>query len=342
MQNNEFDILKDLDMSSYKEDTSKIDEENTKETDSLLIKEETPDFNFNTENETINNDGFIFIEEEIKESSINIESNQEKKSFTLFQNVFFFVKYASTSALIFLVLLVTTNYSAYINIVKSYVYNEDMKKTETSIISSVEAAKISENLKTKKEARIKANEEHNTTNSSKYSIKSLAADVNKSDYKLDIEITPYENRIIIPKIGKNIPLLDIQNKDIAWPRELENIFMKELENGVIRYPWSTKPWKEGNTFIFWHSSNFPWIKWDYNDVFALLDKVTYEDEIIVYYDQKKYKYRITEKRVINPWDVEILKRNNNKDEVTIMTCRPIWTTLNRLIVTWEIIEEENI
>jgi sortase (surface protein transpeptidase) len=161
---------------------------------------------------------------------------------------------------------------------------------------------------------------------------------NKKNINLDIEITPYENRIIIPKIWKNIPLIDIKNRNIKWEKELENIFMKELENGVIRYPWSAKPWKEWNTFIFWHSSNFPWMKWDYNDIFALLDKVVYNDEVIIYYWQKKYVYKIREKKVITPWDVSILERNMKKSELTLMTCRPIWTTLNRLIVVWDLIE----
>jgi sortase (surface protein transpeptidase) len=115
--------------------------------------------------------------------------------------------------------------------------------------------------------------------------------------------------------------------------------MKELEKWVIRYPGSTKPGRPWNTFVFWHSSNFPWIKWDYNDVFALLDNVSYDDEVIMYYNQKKYVYKIKEKRVIKPWDVSVLKRNQNKDELTLMTCWPVWTTLNRLIVTWELVKE---
>jgi sortase (surface protein transpeptidase) len=36
--------------------------------------------------------------------------------------------------------------------------------------------------------------------------------------------------------------------------------MKELEKGVIRYPGSAKPGEDGASFIFGHSSNFPWIK----------------------------------------------------------------------------------
>jgi sortase A len=115
--------------------------------------------------------------------------------------------------------------------------------------------------------------------------------------------------------------------------------MKELEGWVIRYPWSTKPGKDWNTFIFGHSSNYPWIKWDYNDVFANLNKLKYQDEVIVYYWQEKYTYKIREKKVITPGQTEVLKRNTNKDEITLMTCWPIWTTLNRLIVIWERVEK---
>ncbi|MBT3726804.1 sortase [bacterium] len=57
------------------------------------------------------------------------------------------------------------------------------------------------------------------------------------------------------------------------------------------------------------------------------------DEIIVYYNQEKYTYVIKEQNVIKPGDVSILKRDKNKKELTLMTCWPIGTTLNRLIVT---------
>jgi len=77
---------------------------------------------------------------------------------------------------------------------------------------------------------------------------------------LNIEITPYENRVIIPKIGKNIPLIDITQKKVTGVDELNNIFMEELEKGIIRYPGSAKPGENGNSFIFGHSSNFPCIE----------------------------------------------------------------------------------
>jgi sortase (surface protein transpeptidase) len=114
--------------------------------------------------------------------------------------------------------------------------------------------------------------------------------------------------------------------------------MSELANWVVRYPWSGRPWEIWNSFIFWHSSNFPWIKWDYNDVFALLDNVVFWDEIIAYYNQKKYVYKVREKKIIKPGDVSILKKDTKKAEITLMTCWPVWTTLNRMVVIWELVE----
>ena len=365
MTNNKIDILENIelfsldDLEQNKQDFS--DEENnffevssSVETETISISNfDNEILNEKVEKETIQEEIIEMYEETIQEEIEKIKSETtdyreeniketivEKKS-NFIENILFFFKYITTSALIFIVLLATTNYSAYTNIAKSYFFKEEMQRTEVSIISSVEAAKITTTIKEKKEILKKIASEDKNTEKSKYSIKKLASGVSKADFKLDIEITPYENRIIIPKIWKNIPMLDIKNQTITWPKELENIFMKELENGIIRYPGSTKPWKEWNTFVFWHSSNFPWIKWDYNDVFSLLDNVSYGDEIIMYYDQKKYVYKIKEKKVITPWDVEILKRDNKKDELTLMTCWPIWTTLNRLIVIWEFVEEKD-
>jgi LPXTG-site transpeptidase (sortase) family protein len=48
---------------------------------------------------------------------------------------------------------------------------------------------------------------------------------------------------------------------------------------------------------------------------------------------------VREKNVITPGDTSVLERNKDKAEITLMTCWPIGTTLNRLIVTAELVEE---
>ena len=257
-----------------------------------------------------------------------------KKEIKALVFIIWFLKYIATSSTIFAVLLLTANYSAYLDLAKSYIYADEMKKEASSLLNSVEASKITQKIQKEKKIKHKKNEEKLKWNSSKYSLKQITK--SKKTPALNIEITPYENRIIIPKIGKNIPLIDIKQKSVSGQKELENIFMKELEDWVVRYPWSTKPGKPGNTFIFGHSSNYPWIKWDYNDVFANLGKLNYWDKVIVYYGQNKYIYKIKTKKVISPKDTKVLKRNKNKDELTLMTCWPVGTTLNRLLVIWEL------
>lgn len=258
-----------------------------------------------------------------------------RKKFSIFSGIILLVKYSITCSIIFWILLVTTNYSAYINIAKSYILKEQVETTSKWILNSVEAFKLKEKVEEIEKTEIK---EENIKE--KLSIKKYKKQLESNNINLNIEITPYADRVIIPKIWRNVPLVDIKNRNIDWESELNDIFMKELEKWIIRYPWSSKPGEKWTSFIFWHSSNFPWMKWDYNDIFSTLDNVAFWDDIIVYYWQKKYIYKVREKKVITPWDVSILKRNKNKSEVTLMTCWPIWTTLNRLIVTWELVEEE--
>ena len=278
-----------------------------------------------------------------KEEDIENKKKEDKLK-KIFSYIIFSLKYILFSWSIFAVLLVMINYSAYFNIVNSYFFKEKFRKNTESLISSVNASYIKEKKKQKdgKQESLKQEEaEQNKKYLKEYhSINKLIKKVNKDDINLEIEMTPYENRIIIPKIGENIPLIDVKKQAVSWEKELNDIFMKELEKWVLRYPSSAKPWEKWNAFIFGHSSNFPWMEWNYNDVFSLLDNVEFDDEVIVYYWQKKYTYKIKEKRVIRPWDVSILKRNKNKSEITLMTCWPIWTTLNRLIVTWELILNE--
>jgi LPXTG-site transpeptidase (sortase) family protein len=153
---------------------------------------------------------------------------------------------------------------------------------------------------------------------------------------LDIDIVPYENRIVIPKINKNIPLVDIDPRSGTDTTNLENIFMKELERGVVRYPGTAEPGHKGNAFIFGHSSNYPWMPGEYNQVFAMLDKLSFGDEIIVYYRQKKYVYVVKEKKIVKPGNVKSLERDENKTELSLMTCWPLGTSLNRLLVFAEL------
>lgn len=256
--------------------------------------------------------------------------------------------YLSISAIVFVVLLASTNWNSYSTVLSAYLNPQALTDSQNDIISVLDKSRVmvyadnSTNTGVVEEEQTsikkKLEESNATIREDRFSPKRLIP--GEAKINIDLDITPYDNRIIIPKIGKNIPLVDVK-LDAGFDFDhIENIFMQELEKGIVRYPGTAKPGETGNAFIFGHSSNYPWMKGEYNSVFVLLDELSFGDEIIVYYNQKKFTYIIREKKVVKPGNVKILERDATKKELSLMTCWPIGTTLNRLIVFAELQEEK--
>lgn len=155
--------------------------------------------------------------------------------------------------------------------------------------------------------------------------------------ELTLAVTPPDNRLILPKIGKNIPLIDSDPERLIgadW-KSLEKTFQDDLQNGVIRYPGTAVPGKEGNVFITGHSSYYPWAPGDYKSVFARLKDLEVGDDIIVYYNQKKHHYIVREKKEVKADDVSVLAQEPGRRLLTLMTCSPVGTNIRRLVVVAE-------
>ena len=73
----------------------------------------------------------------------------QKKKNSFLKNIIFFLKYISTSAVIFAVLLLVSNYSAYWNITKSVIFAGELEETKKSLIESVAAGSIIEEAREK-------------------------------------------------------------------------------------------------------------------------------------------------------------------------------------------------
>lgn len=321
---------------------------NEKEVSVELIEERREDL---VQDEIIENSKehvFTISKESIADELVKINKDRKHRKITnfVFNQVKFLSHYIIVSVVIFIVLLTTTNYSAYSKIAYNIINPENLKNSSREILNAMNSSKInvfadeeSSLLWVEQQEKIKKNlEESNLQLRDTYfSPKKLVP--LKSSVDLNVEIMPYENRLVIPKIWKNVPLVDVDSRrgNLDF-NNLENLFMKELEKWVLRYPWTAKPGENGNVFMFWHSSNYAWENWNYNDVFALLDNLEFWDEIIIYYNQKKYTYVVNEKKVVKPGNVKILDRDPNKKEVSLMTCRPIGTSINRLIAFAELKE----
>lgn len=150
---------------------------------------------------------------------------------------------------------------------------------------------------------------------------------------LNLEVTPIDNRIIIPKINQNIPIVRVSSKNLInkdW-NALEKEMQDALKDGVVHYPGTSLPGQTGNAVITGHSSYFPWDPGRFKDVFALLHDVEKGDHIIVYYEQQKIEYEVVEKKEVQPDNIEVLKQTPD-DRITLITCTPVGTNLRRLII----------
>ncbi len=153
-------------------------------------------------------------------------------------------------------------------------------------------------------------------------------------------VGPFENRLIIPKLNKNIPIVrpsmdGLMQED--WKKFEEDIQVA-LKDGVVHYPGSARPGQAGNFFVTGHSSYYPWDDGSYKDVFARLKDLNPGDTYSVYYGGDRHTYRISSKKEVKPSDVSVLDQPTNKRISTLMTCTPVGTTLRRLVVMAEEID----
>jgi len=131
--------------------------------------------------------------------------------------------------------------------------------------------------------------------------------------------------LLIPKLEVNAPIVYMQSMD-------ENAVLADLKSGVGHYPGTANPGQIGNVVITGHSSFYWWDDGQYNQVFALLENLAVGDKIYIGYGGKRYIYQVSESKVINPEDVQVLAQTNDS-RLSLITCVPVGTNLQRLVVT---------
>jgi LPXTG-site transpeptidase (sortase) family protein len=225
------------------------------------------------------------------------------------------LEWLATSALIFIVLFFIINFSAYFELFKNKL---NTLRGEYGLSPYIE----------------KMLQPEGATQSQILLPMTVTVDQNKKQIPpLAIDIAPPDDRIIIPRIGKNVPIVSISTENLIrrdW-NALEKDIQQALQDGVVHYPGTAEPGEHGNVVITGHSSYFLWDPGKFKDVFALLHQVVEGDTIIVYYNQKKYTYVAYEKQVVMPDQVDVLTQGG-VDRLTLITCTPVGTNLKRLIV----------
>lgn len=156
--------------------------------------------------------------------------------------------------------------------------------------------------------------------------KATTSDKNGGDKPLaspaDKKILP-PNRLIIPKIGVNAPIIESADENYA------------LAHGVWRLPKSSTPEEQGNIIITGH--RFKYLP-PSNLTFYLFHKLEEGDIASVIWNGGIYYYRISEKKIVSAADTSIL-RETDEATLTMYTCDPIYSTKNRLVITSKLISK---
>jgi sortase A len=150
------------------------------------------------------------------------------------------------------------------------------------------------------------------------------------DPSTNVAVSP-DPKLIIPKINVDVPVEYNVTPDY-------NAQMKAMENGVAWFGIpgaNSKPGQVGNTVLSGHSSNDIIDQGSYKFIFARLDHLEKGDTIYVNYNSVRYSYTVTRKEVVKPTDVQKLVYSGDKPILTLITCTPLGTSLNRLLVTAE-------
>lgn len=105
----------------------------------------------------------------------------------------------------------------------------------------------------------------------------------------------------------------------------EGIESENLKYAVGHFPGTPLPGKKGNFCIAGHRS------YTYGEFFNRLDELQIGDEIIVKTSIGQYKYKVYEKKVVEPSEISVLD-NTKESIITLVTCTPIRIATHRLIV----------
>ena len=133
--------------------------------------------------------------------------------------------------------------------------------------------------------------------------------------------------ILIPKIGANagvFPNVDPSNS---------NAFLPVLQKGVAHSKGTFFPGQKGNIYLFAHSTDNFWDVGRYNAIFYLLKDLKKGDEGVVFYQNVRRNYMVTDSKIINPSEVSyITQARTGKELLILQTCWPPGTTWQRLMV----------
>lgn len=156
-----------------------------------------------------------------------------------------------------------------------------------------------------------------------FKYQSVLADKLDSKVGESLPPPPTDNHLVIPKIGVDSTVY--QGNDISL-----------LDKGLWHRPNTSTPEQGSNTVIVAH-------RFQYTQgpaTFYSLDKLAIGDKAIVFWgnadNRFEYDYEAIEVKVVPATAIEI-EEPTTEETLTLYTCTPLWTSKDRLVVTFKVI-----
>ena len=132
-----------------------------------------------------------------------------------------------------------------------------------------------------------------------------------------------ENGLEIPKIGISAPLIFVEPGG-----QVE----KSLDSGTVHFPDSVLPGEAGQTVILGHSAPAGWPEIKYDWVFSRLTELEKGDEIIVYFNRKKFSYFVEQKIFLEKGEEIPENLTNSENSLVLISCWPPGKDIRRIAV----------
>lgn len=124
-------------------------------------------------------------------------------------------------------------------------------------------------------------------------------------------------RIMIPSINVDAPV----GKGTDW---------ESLKYQVGHHPGTANPGQRGNMVLAAHNDI-------YGEIFRYLPDVSIGESVTVYASQQRFHYRLTERRIIRPEQVEVMLPTTGPT-ITLISCYPYLIDTHRIVLFGDLME----
>jgi sortase A len=138
------------------------------------------------------------------------------------------------------------------------------------------------------------------------------------------------------KVGLGDPLARIEIPRISVDDiVVVGVGSSELQLGPGHFPDTVPPGHLGNAAIAGHRTS-------YGQPFRNVDRLEPGDEIRATTPDGTYTYRVTQTRIVSPSDYfVVLTTNPDEAQLTLISCHPVWSTAQRIVVSAALVPEES-